>query len=191
MDKLSLIRSRQSEQTRRRLIDAGIDAFARHGYERATVDLIARAAGCSKGAFYVHFASKEEMLLEAMAEAAHDLDGPPDTSINMQVNNLARFMIDRPYWAALVNELSTLAWRNEPVKLGMAQFWGKCLVRLEQAFLLDNNSVSGAREQAELLLAVFRGCIAEPAMTAPHMQRVLMSQLRMMRAEGLLQRGAA
>lgn len=37
--------------------------FADAGYSTATVDDIAEAAGCSKGAYYFHFASKEDVLL--------------------------------------------------------------------------------------------------------------------------------
>ena len=43
-------------------MEAALGVFARHGYERATVDEIVREAGYSKGAFYVHFESKEDLF---------------------------------------------------------------------------------------------------------------------------------
>lgn len=49
------------------LLDAARAEFARHGPEQARVEDIARRAGLSKGAFYLHFRSKEhafEMLLQ-------------------------------------------------------------------------------------------------------------------------------
>lgn len=56
-------RVRDPEQTLQRLLEAALVVFGRHGYERATVDEIVHVAGCSKGAFYNHFASKEELFL--------------------------------------------------------------------------------------------------------------------------------
>src|SRR2546427_12168978 len=53
---------RRREETRQRLLDSALGVFARHGYERATVDAIVREAGFSKGAFYVHFESKDDLF---------------------------------------------------------------------------------------------------------------------------------
>jgi AcrR family transcriptional regulator len=46
------------------LLEAARDEFARHGLERARVEDIARRAGISKGAFYLHFHSKEDAFRE-------------------------------------------------------------------------------------------------------------------------------
>jgi AcrR family transcriptional regulator len=48
------------------LLRAAEAAFAAHGLDGAKVDEIARSAGVSKGAFYLHFASKEEAFLHVM-----------------------------------------------------------------------------------------------------------------------------
>ncbi|MEX0786816.1 MAG: helix-turn-helix domain-containing protein, partial [Dehalococcoidia bacterium] len=53
----------RAQRTRRDLLTAARRAFATAGYEGATIDDIAEAAGCSKGAYYFHFATKEEALL--------------------------------------------------------------------------------------------------------------------------------
>jgi AcrR family transcriptional regulator len=45
--------------TREALLDAAREEFARVGLERARVEDIARRAGISKGAFYLHFATKD------------------------------------------------------------------------------------------------------------------------------------
>jgi AcrR family transcriptional regulator len=59
--------------TRARLIEAALDVFSLTGYEHASVDDIARAAGVSKGAFYFHFTTKEDALVELLRRwaAAH------------------------------------------------------------------------------------------------------------------------
>src|SRR3990170_2446043 len=53
----------RAKRTRRHLLAAARRVFAERGYLNASVDDIARAAGCSKGAYYFHFASKEDVLL--------------------------------------------------------------------------------------------------------------------------------
>jgi TetR/AcrR family acrAB operon transcriptional repressor len=56
-----------SEQTRRRILDAARRVFARQGVTRTTLEQIARAAGVTRGAIYWHFADKTE-LFYAMRE---------------------------------------------------------------------------------------------------------------------------
>ena len=45
-----------------RILDAAVDLFMHYGYDKTTVDDIARAAGVSKGAIYLHFKSKDELF---------------------------------------------------------------------------------------------------------------------------------
>lgn len=44
--------------------------FASHGFERATLDQVAEAAGLTKGAIYSNFASKDELFFAMMSEQA-------------------------------------------------------------------------------------------------------------------------
>jgi AcrR family transcriptional regulator len=53
-------------QTRDRLLRAAADAFSERGYDGTRVADIAAAAGVSNGALYAHFASKAELLVEAL-----------------------------------------------------------------------------------------------------------------------------
>ena len=45
-----------------RILQAAAQLFAHYGFDKTTVSDIAREAGVSKGAIYLHFASKEELL---------------------------------------------------------------------------------------------------------------------------------
>ncbi|HSP97629.1 MAG TPA: TetR/AcrR family transcriptional regulator [Candidatus Dormibacteraeota bacterium] len=47
-------------------MDIAIDCFARYGYQGASIDRIAKAAGLTKGAIYYHFKDKEELLFTAV-----------------------------------------------------------------------------------------------------------------------------
>jgi TetR/AcrR family transcriptional repressor of nem operon len=54
--------------TKTKLLDAGLQVIRCKGYAATTVDDLCRAAGVTKGAFFHHFKSKEDM---AVASAAH------------------------------------------------------------------------------------------------------------------------
>jgi AcrR family transcriptional regulator len=59
-------RTRRDEQRARttgELLDAAAKVFAAHGYHAASVDMVAEAAGFTKGAVYSNFASKQELFL--------------------------------------------------------------------------------------------------------------------------------
>ena len=55
-------------QTRARLLQAASEVFAKHGYDRASLDDVAAAAGLTKGAVYSSFASKDELFYALMRE---------------------------------------------------------------------------------------------------------------------------
>lgn len=56
-----------SERTRRRIIAAARQVFARQGVRRTTLEEVARAAGVTRGAIYWHFSGKTD-LFYAMRE---------------------------------------------------------------------------------------------------------------------------
>jgi AcrR family transcriptional regulator len=56
------------------LLDAARAEFSAHGLERARVEDISRRAGASKGAFYLHFQSKEEAFEEILQRFVGAMD---------------------------------------------------------------------------------------------------------------------
>ena len=54
----------QANNTRHRLFTAAVELFATDGYEATTVDAIAKRAGVAKGTFFVHFATKDAVVVE-------------------------------------------------------------------------------------------------------------------------------
>lgn len=57
------IRQRRKAETRSLLVEAGLKVFADRGFDLATLDDVARAAGFTKGAIYRQFPSKGAFLL--------------------------------------------------------------------------------------------------------------------------------
>jgi AcrR family transcriptional regulator len=67
----------QQERSRRKreaLLRAALEMFAEHGYERASVESIARRAGVAVGAFYQHFTSKRQILLVLMNRLLEEVE---------------------------------------------------------------------------------------------------------------------
>ncbi len=62
----------RAKRTRRHLLAAARRVLAERGYAKATIDDVSREAGCSKGAYYFHFASKEEVLLAVVDDWIRD-----------------------------------------------------------------------------------------------------------------------
>lgn len=54
-----------NEEREQRILDAAAELFVHYGYDKTTVSDIAREAGISKGAIYLHFESKDS-LFEAL-----------------------------------------------------------------------------------------------------------------------------
>lgn len=56
-------RSRRSGNARMDIVNAAIELFEKKGYESTSVQDVVERAGLTKGAFYHHFESKDELLL--------------------------------------------------------------------------------------------------------------------------------
>ncbi|WP_344528623.1 TetR/AcrR family transcriptional regulator [Streptomyces albiaxialis] len=76
----------------RQMLDAAVAAFARHGYQSASMDDIAEAAGVSKPLVYLYLKSKEELfmacvrrevkaLVETVREGTRERDIPADRQL--------------------------------------------------------------------------------------------------------------
>lgn len=59
--------SKHKQRTRARIVEAARIQFNRHGFEQVTIDQVMEAAGLTRGGFYNHFRSKEELYREAIA----------------------------------------------------------------------------------------------------------------------------
>ncbi|WP_370880059.1 TetR/AcrR family transcriptional regulator [Labrys monachus] len=57
----------QVAENRQRILDAAAQLFRERGFEGVTVAQIMKAAGLTHGAFYGHFASKDELIAQAFA----------------------------------------------------------------------------------------------------------------------------
>jgi AcrR family transcriptional regulator len=70
----------RGEETRNRILDAALEAFARYGYDATGVAEICRRAGVTKGGFYHHFPSKQAVFLEMLERWLEDIDAQLDAA---------------------------------------------------------------------------------------------------------------
>jgi TetR/AcrR family transcriptional repressor of nem operon len=66
-------RAEQKLQTRQRILDAAGRAFRRGGLGGVGIDGLAKEAGVTSGAFYVHFDSKSAAFRESVAQGVSDV----------------------------------------------------------------------------------------------------------------------
>ena len=105
--------ARDPERTRKRILDAAKDEFARHGLGGARVDRIAERSGANKRMLYYYFESKEKLFLAALEESyAHirsaekglDLEhSDPREALRRLVDFTWRYFVDNPEFMVLLN----------------------------------------------------------------------------------------
>ena len=67
---MGIVHQRRKAETRALLVAAGLELFAERGFDIATLDEVALAAGFTKGAIYRHFPSKGAFLLALFEQYA-------------------------------------------------------------------------------------------------------------------------
>ena len=99
------MRDKQREETHRKLFLAALEIFRRDGFTGCRIDDIAQKAEVSRAAFYFHFPTKDDVLLELVREAetpvAHALhDLPPEAGLERVLE--------------VIVETTAKFWENEP-----------------------------------------------------------------------------
>lgn len=59
------------QRTRQRIVECARELFNRRGFEDVSIDEIMRRAGLTRGGFYNHFKTKEELFAEAVSAYLH------------------------------------------------------------------------------------------------------------------------
>ena len=178
-------RRRSREQTRQRLLDAALEVFAGNGFERATIDEIVREAGFSKGAFYVHFESKEDLFWEMLGqriEARKEtlrLAIEPSIGIAENQRRLLKAFFDapesEPLGAAVYYEFLAHGMRNEMVRARLAEFydgWHAFVIEAltlgrELEIVRDDVDIS---LQASALMATYEGALIQSQLAPEHLR---------------------
>ncbi len=144
---------RREENKRRKraaLVDAGLEVFARDGYDRATIEAIAQGAGVARGTYYLYFDDKLALfqsliipwvdeLVAVVDEVSQALDQAADRA---EVRTIYEQMGLAIALTGLANRTPILIAFQEIRRSGEA---GEFL-RAQEARILD--AVTGITEQA-------------------------------------------
>ncbi len=165
-------REEKRAKTRARLIEAALNVFAFGGYEHATVDDIAHAAGLSKGAFYFNFNSKEEILIELLRQWSGERASALSTAAQAAAEPTARFPSmaaaliaygGGTNWPPLILEFWSQALRAGAVDRALKQAYRDFRTTLAGAAAETANG-RDAGETADAILAVHDGAVTEIAL---------------------------
>jgi AcrR family transcriptional regulator len=104
---------RDPQRNQRRILDAALTEFARHGLGGARVDRIAARSGANKRMLYYYYGSKENLFLAALeesyarirsAEKALDLEHrDPREALKRLVDFTWRYYLEHPEFMTLLN----------------------------------------------------------------------------------------
>ncbi|MDX5405205.1 MAG: TetR/AcrR family transcriptional regulator [Bacteroidota bacterium] len=102
------------ERTRKGILGAALEEFSRSGYHAASMAMIAKRAGTSKGSIYSYFESKEELLqavfndlIELGDEIIPDMpEMDPKDFLRMMILGAVDFLIRKPELAKMLAQLS-------------------------------------------------------------------------------------
>jgi len=78
-----MVNSSRSEETRSKILHTALELFSKNGYDATGVAEICKRAKVSKGAFYYHFPSKQDLFLALMADWLGAID------VNLQAASAA------------------------------------------------------------------------------------------------------
>lgn len=178
-----LSREDSREQTRALLRSAAATAFARHGFEGASVDQISENAGFSRGAFYSNFADKEAIFLDLLIRHLdHDISKfkrvtAESESLEELVIKLAasyRDLGQRPDWCLLSSEFQLYASRTGLPDSEFSQVYEHFRERLsellDEAFKrFDFRGELDARQLASAIIGLSHGLALERAASKVHL----------------------
>ena len=80
----------RGKERRRQLMDHATGLFADNGYHPTSVAEIVQGLGVGKGVFYWYFESKEQLLVDILKEAQHDLRRAQQHSIGDETDPVRR-----------------------------------------------------------------------------------------------------
>ena len=119
----------RTEATRRALLDSARRIFARDGFEACRIEDVAAATGHTRGAFYAHFRSKEELFFALWEEEAERRVRQIRGALSLchtpaeRLAALREFFVSRisdRRWAMLMMELKLFAVRHAELRAGLA-----------------------------------------------------------------------
>ena len=84
------LKDRQREERERLILEAAEELLAEKGYHEMSIDEIATRVGVSKGTVYLHFPSKEELVLAQLVRGMQRFIQSADVVLDLRRRRRAR-----------------------------------------------------------------------------------------------------
>lgn len=178
MPRTPIDRFEQRKATHGKLVASALKLFSTSGYEHATIDDISTDAGYSKGAYYFHFSTKDDILLELLrlwteGRTAVLTNAAAEGSDESLRDTLGAFFsyADTPQWPGVLLEFWSQAVRNPEMskRLGSAYAsWRKLIAEaFARAASAGTLSLASAEDAAAVTLAAHDGFAVQVAIGSP------------------------
>ena len=161
-------RPKRCGDNRTRLVAAGYRVLAEQGYEATTVKEIARVAGVSPGLFHYYFASKDELLLAVLREAADRYTAlmarlratvPAERLASAALQRRRERAEQEPEWFRLRYELFALGLRKPAFLPAVAELLAAGRRGIAQTISTMSAAGDHASDRPDALAAVALACV--------------------------------
>src|SRR5262245_60719800 len=159
------------EARKQAILEAALRVFAQYGFDAATTEEIAQAAGLSKGGLYWHFKSKDE-ILAAMLQQLFDQEmfvlsrlvdssGSVASRLRQLVRQAIDALLETEHTLPVIREFHALAARNAGVRQSIQSYYqryhGLLIALLQQGFFSGEFRTGTADSASLTLLAQLEG----------------------------------
>lgn len=165
---------RSGIDSKKRIIDAAMGVFSRHGYAKANIREIAKTAGISVGGVYLYFKNKKELYKNLINDRMIDFSSKIEMiaeqkkSATVTLSNFLRLYIEN---ALKHKEFILLHIRGHGFRFGMdekRQFFRKQRRLIEKIILRGIRTGEfrrcNAREMAKIIMGSLRGILLSMAL---------------------------
>jgi AcrR family transcriptional regulator len=162
--------TQRGAETRAALMAAAVAVVAERGWEAATTRMVAERAGLPPGLVHYHFASVNDLLIDAALHAAREeaarvLDGlageSPSAGIDRLIDAVSSYDVDEPKENPAImvfSEMLLAATRYERLRSGLAEILGDYRSALRE-WLANQGGAIDPEATAALMFAALDGLV--------------------------------
>lgn len=140
----------RSKDNKNRIVDCALKLINEKGYDNVSVSEITKEAGVSKGAFYIHFRSKEDLIEQNIAAFYDEYKLSEEHS---RFERLSYFVFESLKRIKEVGLKMCQEWFSSSVK---GSFFGKSKLSYDKAAIAK---IVGNEKKAEEIVSVYYGAL--------------------------------
>jgi TetR/AcrR family transcriptional repressor of nem operon len=139
-------RELSKQRTRQALLDAALALFSEQGLDAPSLDAICERAGCTRGAFYVHFADRDALIAAAMTTRRTDVVGTMLGAADVSIQQVLHVFADAieagafpPAGAVRSGELVSACRRSKKVRTEQHRLLSETHARIAERIARDQS----------------------------------------------------